>query len=109
VAENTILCSGGSSNGRSSLEVVTVAPSTTTDAIASGDAVANALTDGFQAAFIGAAAIALVEVLVSLVVVRREDVVESPVDATPALEAALSGHRWGDRAQGGPDRSTIAA
>jgi hypothetical protein len=67
---------------------VTVAPSTTTDAIASGDVVANALTDGFQAAFIDAAAIALVEVLVSLVVVRREDVVESQVDATPALEAA---------------------
>jgi hypothetical protein len=59
-----------------------------TDAIASRDAVANALTDGFQAAFIGAAAIALVEVLVALVVVRREDVVESQVDATPALEAA---------------------
>jgi hypothetical protein len=50
--------------------------------------VANALTDAFQAAFIGAAAIALVEVLVSLVVVCREDVVESQVDATPALEAA---------------------
>jgi hypothetical protein len=65
VAENTILCSGGSSSGRSTLEVVTVAPSTSTDAIASGDAVANALTDGFQAGFSGAAAIALVEVLVS--------------------------------------------
>jgi hypothetical protein len=58
------------------------------NAIASGDAVANALIDGSQAAFIGAAAIALAELLVSLVVLLREDVAESQVDATPALEAA---------------------
>jgi hypothetical protein len=46
------------------------------------------LTDGFQAAFIGAAAIALVGILVALVVVRNEDLVEAPVEAEPALEAA---------------------
>jgi MFS family permease len=68
-----------------------VATSTTSDGIASGTAVPVALTDGFQAAFIGAAAIALVGVLVALFVVRREDLVTVPeeaVEATPALEAA---------------------
>jgi hypothetical protein len=47
-----------------------------------------ALTDGFHAAFYGAAAVALVGVLVALFVVRREDLVEESVDAVPALEAA---------------------
>jgi EmrB/QacA subfamily drug resistance transporter len=68
-----------------------VATSTTSDGIASGTATPNALTDGFQAAFIGAAAIAIVGVLVALFVVRREDLVlEQPaeVEAVPALEAA---------------------
>jgi EmrB/QacA subfamily drug resistance transporter len=65
-----------------------IATSTTQDAVASGTAVSSALTDGFQAAFIGAAAIALVGILVSLVVVRREDLVEPEIEATPALEAA---------------------
>ncbi len=67
-----------------------VATSTTNDGIASGTAVPVALTDGFQAAFIGAAAIALVGVLVALFVVRREDLVAVPeaVEAQPVLEAA---------------------
>ena len=65
-----------------------IATSTTENAVASGDAVSSALTDGFQAAFIGAAAIALVGILVSLLVVRREDLVEPEIDAEPALEAA---------------------
>ncbi|MBA3384997.1 MAG: MFS transporter [Actinobacteria bacterium] len=65
-----------------------VATSATDNAIASGTAVPFALTDGFQAAFIGAAAVALVGVLVALFVVRREDLVEEQVDAVPALEAA---------------------
>jgi EmrB/QacA subfamily drug resistance transporter len=67
-----------------------VATSTTNDGIASGTAVPVALTDGFQAAFIGAAAIALVGVLVALFVVRREDLVAAPeaVEAQPVLEAA---------------------
>src|SRR5215207_7968917 len=65
-----------------------VATSATSDALASGTAGAVALTDGFQAAFIGAAAVALVGVLVALFVVRREDLVEEQVDAVPALEAA---------------------
>ena len=65
-----------------------VATSTTSDALASGTAVPAALTDGFQASFIGAAAIALVGVLVALFVVRGEDLVEEQVDGVPALEAA---------------------
>jgi EmrB/QacA subfamily drug resistance transporter len=64
-----------------------IATSATNDGIRSGTAVPNALTDGFQAAFIGAAAIALVGILVALVVVRNEDLV-APVEAEPALEAA---------------------
>jgi EmrB/QacA subfamily drug resistance transporter len=65
-----------------------IATSATNDQLAAGTAVPNALTDGFQAAFIGAAAIALVGILVALVVVRNEDLAEAPVEAQAALEAA---------------------
>ena len=50
------------------------------------------MTDGFQAAFIGGAGIALIGVLVALLVVRRRDIgtdaIEAPAEAEPALEAA---------------------
>jgi EmrB/QacA subfamily drug resistance transporter len=67
-----------------------VATSVTDDGIASGTARSVALTDGFQAAFIGGAGIALVGILVALFVVRRSDLVEAPevVEAAPLLEAA---------------------
>jgi EmrB/QacA subfamily drug resistance transporter len=68
-----------------------VATSTTTDAVASGSTMPVALTDGFQAAFYGAAAVAIVGIFVALFVVRGEDLVEQPeaaVDAVPALDAA---------------------
>ena len=65
-----------------------VASSSTNDALASGSSLPVALTDGFHAAFYGAAAVALVGVLVALFVVRREDLVEESIDAVPALEAA---------------------
>ena len=67
-----------------------IATSTTADRIGSGSAASAALTDGFQSAFIGAAAIALVGVLVALFAVRREDLVAAPepVEATPLPEAA---------------------
>ena len=65
-----------------------VAASATDNALASGSAVPVALTDGFQAAFYGAAAVALVGVFVALFVVRGEDLVEEQVDAVPALETA---------------------
>src|SRR5712692_5286652 len=66
-----------------------IATSTTSNQIASGSAIPAALTDGFQAAFIGAAAIAVVGILVALLVVRREDLVAPPeVEAAPVLETA---------------------
>jgi EmrB/QacA subfamily drug resistance transporter len=68
-----------------------VATSTTDNRIASGSALPSALTDGFQSAFIGAAAIAFVGILVALFVVRSEDLVAAPeavIEAQPALEAA---------------------
>ncbi|HEX2125284.1 MAG TPA: MFS transporter [Thermoleophilaceae bacterium] len=67
-----------------------VATSTTDDALASGTPVPAALTDGFQAAFVGAAAIALAGVLVALIVVRRQDLAKQPqaTGAAPALDAA---------------------
>jgi hypothetical protein len=67
-----------------------IATSRTGDSIASGATQAVGLTDGFQAAFMGAAAIALVGVLVALFVVRRADLAPVPetVEDTPALEAA---------------------
>jgi EmrB/QacA subfamily drug resistance transporter len=68
----------------------TIATTTTDDAVAAGDAVPVALTDGFQAAFLVGAAIAFVGVLVSIFIVRGEDLVEEEqeVEPRPALEAA---------------------
>jgi EmrB/QacA subfamily drug resistance transporter len=66
-----------------------IATSTTDNRIASGSVLPAALTDGFQSAFIGAAAIALVGILVALLIVRREDLVAAPEpEAAPVLEAA---------------------
>jgi EmrB/QacA subfamily drug resistance transporter len=67
-----------------------VATSTTGDSIGSGTARATALTDGFQAAFTGAAAVALAGILVALVVVRRSDLTTAPevLEEAPAFEAA---------------------
>jgi EmrB/QacA subfamily drug resistance transporter len=67
----------------------TIATTTTDDAVAAGDAVPVALTDGFQAAFLVGAAIALVGILVSLFIVRREDLTpQEVIEPKPALEAA---------------------
>jgi EmrB/QacA subfamily drug resistance transporter len=65
-----------------------VATSTTTDRIAAGGAKAAALTDGFQAAFVGGTAVAVVGVIVALLVVRGRDIETGPVLA-PEMEAAL--------------------
>jgi EmrB/QacA subfamily drug resistance transporter len=69
-----------------------IATSVTNDGLAAGEtASAVALTDGFEAAFIAAAAIALVGVLVSLVVVRGKDLAQAPeeaVEAAPVAEVA---------------------
>jgi EmrB/QacA subfamily drug resistance transporter len=68
-----------------------VATTTTSDQIASGTAPAVALTDGFEAAFVGGSLIAAVGVLVALFLVRRRDlegIVVDEVPEAPALEAA---------------------
>jgi EmrB/QacA subfamily drug resistance transporter len=67
-----------------------VATSTTHDSIVSGTARASALTDGFQAAFLGATGIAILGILVALFVVRRADLAtpSEAVEEAPALEAA---------------------
>jgi EmrB/QacA subfamily drug resistance transporter len=67
-----------------------VATSTTSDRLAAGSSPAFALTDGFQAAFIGGAGIAVVGVLVALFVVRGRDIAGGGVSAAaePALEPA---------------------
>jgi EmrB/QacA subfamily drug resistance transporter len=67
----------------------TIATTTTDDAVAAGDAVPVALTDGFQAAFLVGAGIALVGILVSLFIVRREDLApQKAIEPQPVLEAA---------------------
>jgi EmrB/QacA subfamily drug resistance transporter len=53
-----------------------VATSTTADEVARGTTLPFALTDGFQAAFVGGAAIAVVGILVALIVVRGRDLRE---------------------------------
>ena len=65
-----------------------IATSTTENAVASGTAPALALTDGFEAAFIGAAVIAAIGIVVSLVLVRSGDLVEEPVEPVPVLDPA---------------------
>ncbi len=65
----------------------TIATTRTSDEVASGTALPFALTDGFQAAFITGAAIALVGILVALFVVRREDLTpQEAADGEPAFE-----------------------
>jgi Major Facilitator Superfamily len=66
-----------------------VATSTTSDAVADGTAPPYALTDGFQAAFVGGAGVALAGVLVALLLVRRRDLAARPgMETQPAFEAA---------------------
>jgi EmrB/QacA subfamily drug resistance transporter len=65
-----------------------IATSTTEDAVASGTAVPNALTDGFEKAFIWGAVVAAAGIVVALVLVRRRDL-EAPVEEVPEAEPAL--------------------
>ena len=67
----------------------TIAVSTTSDSVASGTAVPNALTDGFVNAFWAGAAIAFVGLLVSIFVVRGRDLKPQEVpQVEPAFENA---------------------
>ena len=65
-----------------------IATSTTSDEVASGTAASFALTEGFQAAFVAGAAVALVGVLVSLFVVSRRDLAQETPEAQPAFDQA---------------------
>ncbi len=65
----------------------TVATSTTSDAVKSGTALPSALTEGFQNAFWVGAAVTLVGVIVSLLLVRPRDF-EPASELEVALEAA---------------------
>jgi EmrB/QacA subfamily drug resistance transporter len=66
-----------------------IATSTTENGVASGTAVPQALTDGFQAAFIWGGIIAAAGILIALVLVRQSEL-EMPVEEVPepVLEAA---------------------
>jgi EmrB/QacA subfamily drug resistance transporter len=65
----------------------TIATSTTSDAVTSGTAVPFALTDGFQAAFIGATAIAVAGIAAALLLIRRDDLTpREEFEGEPALE-----------------------
>jgi EmrB/QacA subfamily drug resistance transporter len=66
-----------------------IATSTTEDGVASGTAAPQALTEGFEAAFIWGGIIAAAGIVVALVLVRRSDL-EAPVEEVPEplLEAA---------------------
>ena len=66
----------------------TIATSRTDNATAAGSALPSALTDGFEAAFVGGAGIAFVGILVALFVVRRADLAGDEaivVEAEPAF------------------------
>jgi EmrB/QacA subfamily drug resistance transporter len=66
-----------------------IATSTTENGVASGTALPQALTDGFQTAFVWGGIVAAVGILVGVVLVRQSDV-EAPVEEVPEplLEAA---------------------
>jgi hypothetical protein len=67
-----------------------IATSKTADGVASGTAQPQALTDGFESAFIWGGVVAAIGIVVALALVRRSDL-EMPVEeesAEPVLEAA---------------------
>jgi EmrB/QacA subfamily drug resistance transporter len=65
-----------------------IATSTTEDAVASGTPVPNALTDGFEKAFIWGGIVAALGILVAIVLVRRSEL-EAPVEEEEATEPML--------------------
>jgi EmrB/QacA subfamily drug resistance transporter len=67
----------------------TIATSTASEAVTSGTAVPFALTDGFQAAFMGATAIAVAGIFAAVLLIRRDDLEpREVVEGEPAFEAA---------------------
>src|SRR5919108_604355 len=66
-----------------------LATSTTESDLAGGSAPPFALTDGFQAAFVGGACVALVGVLVALFIVRRRDLSQPAALGPPLGQVAV--------------------
>jgi EmrB/QacA subfamily drug resistance transporter len=66
----------------------TIATSHTSDALASGTPVPNALVDGFQAAFVAGTIVAALGILASLTLIRRRHLEQVPA-VEPAAEPAL--------------------
>jgi EmrB/QacA subfamily drug resistance transporter len=65
----------------------TIATTRTEDAVGSGTALPSALVDGFQAAFVAGAGIALLGVVAALVLIRRRELEHAPV-AEPVPQPA---------------------
>jgi EmrB/QacA subfamily drug resistance transporter len=65
----------------------TIATSRTTDALAAGTPTPSALVDGFTAAFVAGAIIAVLGVVAALTLIRREELAAAP-EAEPALDLA---------------------
>jgi len=65
-----------------------VATTTTSDALADGSQLSPALVDGFQAAFWGGTIVAVAGVVLSLALIRREELELEAAEPIPALEAA---------------------
>jgi EmrB/QacA subfamily drug resistance transporter len=69
--------------------LATIASSRTQDALASGTVRADALVIGFHAAFYAAAAVAIIGIVASLTLIRREELEQSPAESIQGPEPAL--------------------
>ena len=67
----------------------TIATSQTSDAVASGTAVPDALVDGFTAAFLAGVIIAGLGIVAALTLIRKDELEQAPATAAePALDLA---------------------
>jgi MFS family permease len=66
----------------------TIATSQTSDAVASGAALPDALVDGFTAAFLTGVIIAGLGIVAALTLIRKDELEQVPASAEPALDLA---------------------
>jgi EmrB/QacA subfamily drug resistance transporter len=69
--------------------LATIASSRTDDALAGGAARADALVTGFHAAFYAGVAVAIIAIVASLTLIRRDELEQQPVETGTAVEPAL--------------------
>ncbi|MFL5970277.1 MAG: DHA2 family efflux MFS transporter permease subunit [Gaiellaceae bacterium] len=69
--------------------LATIASSRTDDALAGGAARADALVTGFHAAFYAGVAVAIIAIIASLTLIRRDELEQQPVETGAAVEPAL--------------------